>query len=91
MGSCSPLVEIDICLLADNVGVTTANTLDLSQGVHDLALSIDVCVEETQNVLYKRPVSPTDETTALEHAYLELLVGFRDDERHVGRSVGGGT
>lgn len=49
--SCSPLVEVNIGLLADNVGVTTTNTLDLGQGVHDLALSIDVGVEETQDVL----------------------------------------
>ena len=46
-----PLVEVDIGLLADQVGITTANTLDLSQGVHDLALSIDVGIEETQDVL----------------------------------------
>jgi len=31
-----PLVEIDIGLLADQVGVTTSNTLYLGQGVHDL-------------------------------------------------------
>ena len=49
--SCVPLVEVDIGLLADNVGVATADTLDLGQGVHDLALSINVGVEETQNVL----------------------------------------
>ncbi len=48
-----PFVEIDICLFADQVGVPATDTLDLSQGVHDLALAIDVCVEETQNVLLK--------------------------------------
>ena len=37
-----PLVEIDIGLLADQVGVTTTDTLDLRQGVHDLLLSIDL-------------------------------------------------
>ena len=47
-----PLVEVDIGLFADKVGVTTANTLDLGQGVHDLALAINVGVEETQDVLY---------------------------------------
>ena len=46
-----PLVEVDIGLFADQVGVTTADTLDLGQGVHDFALAIDVGVEETQNVL----------------------------------------
>lgn len=47
----SPLGEINIGLLADDVGVTTTNTLDLGQGVHDLPLSINVGVEETENVL----------------------------------------
>lgn len=46
-----PLGEVDIGLLADQVGVAAANTLDLGQGVHDLLLSINVGVEETQNVL----------------------------------------
>jgi hypothetical protein len=41
----SPLVQINIGLLADNVGVATPNTLDLGQSVHDLALSIDVGVQ----------------------------------------------
>jgi hypothetical protein len=47
----STLVEINIGFLADQVGVPTANTLDLSQGVHDFALSINIGVEETENVL----------------------------------------
>jgi hypothetical protein len=47
----SPLIEVNIGLLADNVGVTTSNTLDLGQGVHDLPLSINVGVEETEDVL----------------------------------------
>ena len=47
----TPLVEVDIGLFADKVGVATTDTLDLSQGVHDLALAINVGVEETQDVL----------------------------------------
>ena len=47
----APLVQIDVGLLADDVGVPSTNTFDLSQGVHDLALSIDVCVQQTENVL----------------------------------------
>jgi len=47
----APLVQIDIGLLADDVGVSSTNTLDLSQGIHDLALSIDVGVQQTENVL----------------------------------------
>lgn len=49
-----PLVQVDIGLLADQVGVTTTDTLDLGQGVHDLFLSIDVGVEETENELEVR-------------------------------------
>ena len=49
-----PLVEVDIGLFADKVGVATTDTLDLSQGVHDLALAINVGVEETQDVLCPR-------------------------------------
>ena len=37
--ACVPLVEIDIGLLADQVGVSLADTLDLGQGVHDLLLA----------------------------------------------------
>ena len=45
------LVEVDIGLLADQVGVSTTNTLDLGQGEHDLPSSINVGVEQTENVL----------------------------------------
>ena len=46
----SPLCQIYICLFADDICVPPSYTLDFSQGVHDLALSIDVGVEETENV-----------------------------------------
>ena len=54
---CLPLVEIDISLLADQVGVATADTLDLGQGVHDLLLSLNIGVEQTQNELEGRLLS----------------------------------
>jgi hypothetical protein len=47
----SALAEIDIGLLADQVGVAATDTLDLGQGVHDLLLSIDVRVQQTDDVL----------------------------------------
>lgn len=47
----SPLVEINIGLLADQVGVATTNTLDFSQSIHDLALSVNIGIQETENVL----------------------------------------
>jgi hypothetical protein len=46
-----PLVEVDVCLLDDDVGVSSAYTLDSGQGEHDLLLSINVGVEKTENVL----------------------------------------
>lgn len=45
-----PLVQIDIGLLADQVGVSAADTLDLGQGVHNLLLSVDIGVEKTENL-----------------------------------------
>ena len=45
----SSLGKIDISLLADQVGVTTTNTSDLGQSVHDLDLTINVGSEETTN------------------------------------------
>jgi len=44
-------VQVNIGLLANDVGVATTDTLDFGQGVHDLALAINIGVEETQNVL----------------------------------------
>ena len=49
-----PLVEVDIGLLANQVGVAATDTLDLGQGVHDLLLTLNIGVEETQNVLEVR-------------------------------------
>jgi hypothetical protein len=45
------LAQINIGLLADQVGVAATDTLDLGQGVHDLLLSIDVRVQQTDDVL----------------------------------------
>jgi hypothetical protein len=49
-----PLAEVDIGLLADQVGVTATDTLDLGQSVHDLLLAVNVGVEQTQNELEVR-------------------------------------
>lgn len=46
-----PLVQIDIGLFANQVGVAATDTLDSGQGVHNLLLAIDVGVEETENEL----------------------------------------
>lgn len=41
------LAKVDIGLLANNVGVSAANTLDLSEGVLHLDLAVNVGVEQT--------------------------------------------
>ena len=45
------LVLIDIRLLANKVGKSPANTLDLAQRKHDLRLPIDIRIQNTKNVL----------------------------------------
>jgi hypothetical protein len=45
-----PLVQVNIGLLADQVGVSATDTLDLGQGVHNLLLSINVGVKKTQDL-----------------------------------------
>jgi len=47
----STLVLVDVCLLADHVRHTPTDTLDDGQGVHDLLASVNIGVEDTQNVL----------------------------------------
>lgn len=42
------LVQVDISLLADQVGVSSTDTSDLGQGVHDLDSTIDVGVQQTR-------------------------------------------
>lgn len=49
-----PLVQVHIGLLANQVGISATNTLDLSQGIHDLLLAIDVGVEESEDELKVR-------------------------------------
>ena len=47
MCSYIPLAEVNVGLLAHNVGVAATHTLDLGEGVLDLALAVDVSVEKT--------------------------------------------
>ena len=47
----APLGHVDLGLLADKVGITTTNTSDVCQGVHDVTLAVNVGVQQTQNVL----------------------------------------
>ena len=46
----APLVEVNVRLLADDVRISTTDTLDLRQGVHDFALAVDIGVKQTENV-----------------------------------------
>ena len=43
----SSLVQINISLLTDQVGVTTTNTLDSGQSVNDLNVTVNVSVQQT--------------------------------------------
>ena len=45
------LVQVDISLLANQVRVSSTDTSDLGQSVHNLDSTIDVGVQQTQNVL----------------------------------------
>lgn len=46
-----PLFEVDIGFLAKDVCISSTYTLDFGQGIHDFTLSVNICVEETQNML----------------------------------------
>ena len=46
--------HVNLTGLADEVGETATNTLDGSQGIHDLLPTVDVGVANTQNVLEVR-------------------------------------
>lgn len=48
------LVQVDIGLLADEVGVAATDTLDLGKGVDNLLLAVDVGVQQTQDELEVR-------------------------------------
>lgn len=74
-----PLVQVHIGLLANKVGVAASNTFDLRQGVHDLLLSINVGIEETQDKLEvrlfaadKRPVLDGKQPVSIYISYRPL-------------------
>ena len=45
-----PLAEVDLGNLENEVGESSADTLDGSQGKHGLAFTVDVCVLDSENV-----------------------------------------
>lgn len=47
---CLPLVEVDLGDLEDEVGESSANSLDDSEGEHDLSLTVNVSILNSQNV-----------------------------------------
>lgn len=69
----APLAEINIGLLADQVGIPATNTLDLGQGVHDLLLTVNIGVEETQNVLEVRLLAGHERCIRIEKYLVSLL------------------
>lgn len=52
----APFIQVHVCLFADKIRVPPTDTLDGSEGVHDLPLPLDIGVEETQDVLESRLV-----------------------------------
>jgi len=50
----STFLQVHIGLFADDVGISSPDTLDLGQGVHDFALSVNIGVQKTENVLELR-------------------------------------
>jgi hypothetical protein len=52
----SALINIDFGLFANQVRETTSDTRDLRQSENDVALSLNICIENTQNVLEFRPL-----------------------------------
>lgn len=47
----SPLLQVDLGLLEDDVGEATANTKDLGDGVHDVGGTINVRIQDTKDVV----------------------------------------
>lgn len=47
---CLPLVKVDLSDLEDEVSESSADTLDGLKGEHSLALTVDVCVLDSENV-----------------------------------------
>lgn len=62
------LVEVNISLLADQVGVTATDTLDLGQGVHNLLLAVNIGVEQTQDVLEVRLLAGHERCRSQNHS-----------------------
>ena len=48
--SCLPLVKVDLSDLEDEVSESSADALDGLKGEHSLALTVDVCVLDSENV-----------------------------------------
>lgn len=52
-----PLIQINIGLFANQVRISSPDTLDFCQGVHNLLLAIDVGVEDSKDELDCRKIS----------------------------------
>lgn len=86
------LVQVDIGLLADEVGVSATDTLDLGQGVDNLLLAVNVGVEQTQDELEVRLLQRVWRVSTFRpnaDATIELFSGgiylLARHERHVGQ------
>lgn len=77
----TPFVQVDIGLFANQVGITTSDTLDFGQSIHDLSLAINIGVEKSENVLGQIKIHDFEKFGS---SNLELLMRFRYDKRHGG-------
>jgi hypothetical protein len=81
-----PLIEIDIGLLANQVAVSATDTLYLCQGVHDLLLSLDVCIEQTKNLFPVRRIRYEEELRGTNVLEVRLLAAGNRSAQDSSRS-----
>lgn len=72
-------VQVDIGLLADEVGVSATDTLDLGQGVDDLLLAVNVGVEQTQDELEVRLLKQVSQVSTLHLSNDAMISMFEGD------------
>ena len=52
-----PFIQINIGFFANQIRITSSNTLDLGKSIHNFLLAIDIGIEETKNELKIRLLS----------------------------------
>lgn len=75
-----PLVQINICLLAHQVGVPAANTLYLGERIDDLDSSLNVGVEQSQNLHLVRYAKQTLDLSSIVQS--DIRIGSSTSRRY---------